>query len=484
VIVPPKFATRLSHVARAALVAGAALVVLPRTASANGRYPAASQLLVDPNDPKHIVVSATFGLLESRDAGKSFGWLCEAAIGTEGQQDLMLALAGNGATVVAMYNGITTTQDGCAFRAAPELAGRTMGDLAGSKSAPHELIAFWNEFKTGGMFDAQIVRSIDDGQSWAKVGGPLDPVLYPLTIDITPSLPTRVYLSARGDKTKNFGSMLMRSDDGGATFASVDVPGTEEHRLVYIAAVHPFDPDRVYLRVYDLGAGTVILATKDGGKTFETLLTGTDQLLGFAISPDGTQIAIGGPMDGLWIGAADGTNLARRSDVGATCLTWTKDALYACADYQTAGFSIGRSIDSGATFEPLYRYDRLCGRATCGKDNTARCTMEWELIAPAIGATCDRDAGGSEPGTGDAGRDASAPGDAPGGSGGGTGAGAPKEDSSCTIGGPIRSHRGSGIVILLIGLAASCGRALRLRARRVPLVTVESVASAGSTRAK
>jgi len=394
---------------RAGIFAAALVLAAPAVALANGRYPAGSQLVIDPTNPQHLAVSATFGLLESRDGGKTFGWMCEAAIGTSGQQDLMLAIAGSGATVVAMFNGITTTSDGCTYRSAPELANKTMGDLAWSRSTPHQLVAFWLEFKAGGTFGSQIVQSSDNGQSWSPIADALAPELYPLTIDVAPSLPSRVYLSARGDRNKNFGSMLMRSDDGGATFTSADIPETEEHRLTYIAAVHPTDPDRIYLRVFDM-PGTVIQMSSDGGRTFQKIFTGTEQLLGFAISPDGTQMAVGGPNDGLWVGSADGTNLARRSDVGATCLTWTKDALYACADYKTAGFSIGRSSDSGATFEGLFRYDELCGRAAaCGGSTTARCSEEWELIAPAVGATC-ADAGASDASTdastGDTSRDA------------------------------------------------------------------------------
>jgi hypothetical protein len=376
----------------APLLSALALLVAPSVALANGRYPAASQLLVDPTDREHIVVSATFGLLESHDGGRSFGWLCEAAIGTSGQQDLMLAIAGNGATVVAMFNGMTTTTDGCAFRAAPELADKTMGDLTTSRSSPHELAAFWLKFEPGGTFASQLVHSDDDGRSWAPRGDPFSPDLYPLTIDIAPSLSSRVYMSARGDKSKNFGSMLMRSDDGGATFTSVDVPGTEQHRLTYIAAVHPALADRVYLRVDDAD-GTIIQTSNDGGRTFQKIFMGTGQLLGFAISPDGTQIAVGGPDDGVWVGASDGSNLARRSDVGATCLTWTEDGLYACADYLKAGFSVGRSTDSGATFEGLFRYSALCGRASCGSANSSRCVAEWDLVAPTLGAICTHDAG-------------------------------------------------------------------------------------------
>ena len=70
------------------------------------------------------------------------------------------------------------------------------------------------------------------------------------------------------DKTKNFNSVLMRSDDGGETFQSFDIAGTEQQRLAYIAAVHPTQPDRVYLRVLDDKDGlpiTVIYMTADGG---------------------------------------------------------------------------------------------------------------------------------------------------------------------------------------------------------------------------
>jgi hypothetical protein len=446
------------------LLAAAALLAAPVVALANGRYPAGSQLVIDPTNAEHMVVSATFGLLESRDGGKTFGWMCEAAIGTSGQQDLMLAIAGSGTTVVAMFNGVTTTSDGCAYRAVPELAQKTMGDLAWSRSTPHQLVAFWLEFKAGGTFASQIVSSGDDGQSWNPVAGALPVEIYPLTIDVAPSLPSRIYLSARGDRTKSFASMLMRSDDGGATFTSSDIPETQDHRLTYIAAVHPTDPDRVYLRVFDMPS-TVIQMSRDGGRTFQKIFTGTEQLLGFAISPDGTQMAVGGPSDGLFIGSADGTNLTRRSDVGATCLTWTQDALYACADYKTAGFSIGRSSDSGATFQGLFRYDDLCGRAACGGSTTARCSEEWELIAPAVGATCAADAGKSDVSTGGTSRDGGPTVDAANPTTGGMPPPVGHDAGGCAIAAaPSGVSRGSAA--WLVALAPSLSRLVARRSRR------------------
>jgi hypothetical protein len=67
-----------------------------------------------------------------------------------------------------------------------------------------------------------------------------------------------------------------------------------------------------------------------------------------------------------------------------------------------AGFSLGRSTDSAATFEGLFRYDALCGRAGCDSSNTSRCVAEWDLVAPMLGATCPLDGGLADASVGDA----------------------------------------------------------------------------------
>ncbi len=351
---------------RISSVAAAAAWLVSANVFANGRYPAASQLVVDPTDPKHLIVSATFGLLDSRDEGRTFSWLCESAIGPAGEEgfDLVLAVTGSGNTVIGLFNGIATTRDGCHFETPAALANHVVGDLTWRPGAPHQVVAFSVDL-AGTGFASQIVRSDDDGTSWTPVGPPLPTNLLPMTIDVAPSEGSRIYVSARTDKAKNFNSVLLRSDDGGATFQTFDIPGTEQQRLAFIAAVHPTEPDRVYVRVFDDDGErpiTVILMTQDGGRTFKKIFTGTDQLFGFAISPDGTQMAFGGPGDGLQVGAADGSNLARRSDVQPTSLTWTSQGLYAAADSKLAGFSIGRSLDSGTTFHGLFKYESVCGQ--------------------------------------------------------------------------------------------------------------------------
>jgi Sortilin, neurotensin receptor 3, len=386
------------------MVAATTVLSVSTTALSNGRYPAASQLVVDPNDPKHLVVSATFGLLDSRDDGRSFNWLCESAIGPAGEEgfDIVLAVTGNGNTVLGLFNGMATTPDGCTFQMPSELTNHVIGDLSWRRSTPHQVVGYTVANMAGG-FASKIVQSNDDGATWSEVGPPLPTSLLPLTIDLAPSDANRIYLSLMSDRTKNFNSVLMRSDDGGATFQTFDIPGTEQQRLAYIAAVHPTQPDRVYLRVLDDKDGlpiTIIYMTDDGGQTFQKIFTGTGELLGFAMSPDGTEFAFGGPGDGLYVGAADGSNLARRSDVQPTSLTWAPQGLYAAADSKLAGFSIGRSIDSGATFLGLFKYQSICGQTACSSKATSVCAAQWEMVAPQLGVTCTApDAGGADAAT-------------------------------------------------------------------------------------
>ncbi len=336
-----------------------------------------------------MVLSTTFGLLESRDGGKTFNYRCELALGITGEQDTMIAITANGTTVAATFTGMLTTTDGCTYVVPPDLANQILPDLALSRSTPHELMAFHEIGASEGKYDSQIVRSDDDGQTWVNVGPALPSDLLPITIDIAPSDPRRIYLSGQLGKADDFASALMRSDDGGVTFVRAIVPESTNFRSAYIAAVHPVDVDRVYVRV-DGFPSTVIWSSDDGGQSFHKLFTGAGRLLGFAISPDGTEIAFGGQDDGIYVGPSGGTTFGRQSDVGALCLTFTTDALYACADAKASGFSLGRSHDTGATFENILQFDKLCGATGCDRSTAVgmACPGNWEQLAPRLGTTC------------------------------------------------------------------------------------------------
>ena len=117
----------------------ALLFAAPQAARANGRYPLANQLVIDPGDPGHLVVRTTFGILESHDSGVTFGWICETLIGSLGStEDPAIAVTAGGTTLAASSVGLSTSADGgCSWRAAPGLADGRFGiDVAVVLSIP------------------------------------------------------------------------------------------------------------------------------------------------------------------------------------------------------------------------------------------------------------------------------------------------------------------------------------------------------------
>lgn len=372
----------------------AALCCCASPTLANGRFPLAGQVVFDPGSEQHLLVSTTFGLLESRDGGRSFSYTCEFALGLGGQEDPMLAITAGGVTVAATFNGIVTSRDGCSYTKVPELDGEIIPDLTLSRSEAGTLVAFRSVGLGDGRFDSELVRSEDDGESWTRLAPKLPGELLPITVDVAPSDPERIYLSARLGGADEYSSVLLRSLDGGHTFERSLVPHTSNQRLAFIAAVDPVNADRLYLRVDD-PEGTVLLLSEDAGESFSTLFSGTGALLGFAIDPAGESIVFGGPADGLWNGAADGTGIERRSDLGPSCLGWNAQRLYACADETQFGFALGVSADQGQTFEPLVRFADLCGPVACGEETLVgrECVSDWNAIAPVLGATCGVDPG-------------------------------------------------------------------------------------------
>jgi hypothetical protein len=376
--------------------AGIACLAGGPEARANGRFPRADLVAFQPGDASKLVLRTTFGLLESRDGGLTFSYVCEAALGLGVEENPAIVVTAGGAQIAGRLDGAIVSRDGCEWTAIPELAGQTVTDLTLDRGVPGRVVGFGVRGLGADGYASQVVSS-SEGSDWTAIGQPLRADLLPLSIEVAPSDSQRVYLSARLGTADEFASLLLRSDDGGASFVESAIPGTTGLRLAYIGAVDPRNADRAYLRVDDPD-GTVVLATDDAGATFRTLFHGTGTLFGFALSPDGQELAVGGPGDGLWIGSADGDPgksptgdgaFERRADIGPSCLAWEDTFLYACAD-ESAGFSLGRSEDEGRTFAPLLRFSALCGDTACsGETRVGRqCGAAWEAVAPQIGATC------------------------------------------------------------------------------------------------
>jgi photosystem II stability/assembly factor-like uncharacterized protein len=391
--------------------------ILPLPARANGRFPTANQLVVDPNDPAHIVVRATIGILQSTDSGKTWSWICESAYSKLPlSDDPAIGLTADGSLLVGGSNGMSRgTMGGCAF-ATPtgSLVDQTVIDLAVEPSNRADAYAIYGmppDLPTS----AKVARTTDNGATWSDVGTTVDD-FSPTTIDVAPSNPDVLYAS--GTDAVAAKQLFFRSTDAGQTWKRIVIPGMGN---VFIAAVDPMSADTIYARTD--AAQSHLVESDDGGETFHDILVANGLLVGFALSPDGQHIAAGSEEDGVFLltrAAGDAgtwtTEMIRPFNV--ICMTWGSAGLYACSNEQRDGFAIGLSPDVRQPFTPVLLMSDV--RPLVCPNAPSRCDLDWCTVAPKIGV----DAGcGSAPGAVDGGGeppgDAMPPDASPGGGDGG-----------------------------------------------------------------
>jgi photosystem II stability/assembly factor-like uncharacterized protein len=366
-------------------IVGLAAVLLTTLSSsaalANGRFPNANQLVAAPKDSNRFAVRATYGLIQTFDAGKTWVWLCEGAVGYTGTFDPAIALTDDGTLLAGLPDGVSATRDrGCTWSHA--LGPSLVIDLARTAAAPERVLAL--SFGGDASTDTIVYASTDAGRTWSTAA--TIPELRGETVDFAPSDANRIYVSG----TAAGRGVFLRSDNGGATFTAHDV-GLLGGQAPFIAAVDPRDPNVVYVRVNGgledgaIGADSLLI-TRDGGTTFTRLTTTPRQLLGVALSPDGTSIAIGGPDDGLFVAQTADHVFTKRSNTRVRCLTWTTDALYACSARDFDGFALGKSTDSGSTFTSFFDVPQLT-QLTCAAPSTvsATCADAWQGVSSMIG---------------------------------------------------------------------------------------------------
>lgn len=401
----------------------ALLLATPREASANGRFPAATGVALDPVNPSSLLIRTTFGLLIVRDTGR-IDWICEQLMGFTNTQDPMIAMTQDESIVIAPFEGLTVSHDGgCSFSKVTDTQGEVVIDIAVDKSNPARIVAITSTGTSSG-FHNQTFESLDNGVSWHPVGPELGTDLLTETIDSAPSRPQRLYVSGfTGTGTQRQG-IIDVSDDGGLSWERHDVDLAGDSSL-YIAAVDPVDHDRVYVRT-DGAEKDRLLVSTDGGKTFTPIKTLTGSMLGFAVSPDGSRIAFGGPSDGLYVGDRGATTFEQRDpNLPVACLAWSTTGLFACGSDFVNGFTVAKTTDEGSTWKPVMpSLQSVSGPlTTCPTDGPyqAACVTSWPVTQSQLGIDPNADAGvdGGNDGGLDGGTDAGATTPAAGSSSGG-----------------------------------------------------------------
>lgn len=443
------------------VLVGATLVSAP--ALANGRFPRAQQVLEDPKDPSQLFLRTTYGVLKTTDAGKSWFWICEQAIGYGGTEDPALGLTDNGTLLAGVFDGLAVSPDtGCSWSfVGGELADRFVVDVSVERADRTRALAMISMGQGNGVFLNQLHRTTDAGTSWAKLGSDLAQDLLGLTLDPAPSDPTRIYVSAL-EFTPDGGAgkgVLLRSADDGASWQRLPIPDTSLQQSPFIAAVDPNDAERVYVRV----SGAVedfLLVTKDGGASFQELIRTKGELYGFALSPDGTQVlaGFGDPRDGtklapeelgIWSASTSDHVFTRIYDKPVACLTWTPTRLYACTGQFDAGFELGASTDGGKSFSSLMQLVDLQGPLECPATTKVGqvCAAEWQSTCESIGKCGVTGGAGGSAGSGS------------GGSAGSDG----DDEGGCGCRAPVGRSGAGALLSLVLGLIVA-GR--RLVARR------------------
>ena len=414
-----------------------------RPSFANGRFPNADHMAINPTEPSHIAVRATFGLVQTFDGGDTWSWLCEPAVGYGGTDDPAIGITGLGHLLVGIRSGVAQGSiGGCDFTTdATATANLRIVDLAVDVVDPSVAIAISGDGADGAP-RVVVSETVDEGATWTALGPDLADDLFPQTIDAAPTNRDRLYVSAVAGVGN--APVIERSSDRGKSWTrfAIDIPGAER---TFISAVSPFDEDTVYLRVTGETEDRLFWS-EDGAETWTELITLEGQMLGFALSPDGSKVAVGLKQGGVYVASTTDHDFAQTSEGGVRCLSWGSAGLYACANEGDDGFTVGRSDDDGASFTPLYHLlDIVPIDCPAGTDAGDACPPLFDELLDQLGNT---GAGGS-PSSSSAG-----------GAGGGGGGSSGEDGCSCETRRPARSYGWLPLATLLSAFIARRSRSV------------------------
>jgi MYXO-CTERM domain-containing protein len=405
---------------------GVATLLSAAAVPANGRFPEAQKLIEDPRDPNRLLLAATYGLLVTRDRGQNWHYLCEQAFALElVEGDPLLELLPDGALLSGITASLTRSADcGCSWSSALAQADpEYLRDVTVEKSGSRAVIALTRDIgKTPDVFS--ISQSTDSGKSWTKIGDLPAQVEEAFTIDSAPSDASRLYASALMTDLK--GALLVSSDRG-ATWETRVFDGADIDNQAYIAAVHPTNPDIVFVRTNgwddESYANDALFSTSDAGRTWRELIRKPGKLFGFALSPDGSKVLAGygdpyqaasftDPAElGLYAADTAQGNFTKIFFGAVSCITWTNQGLYTCnaegvpdvgVEF-TLGFAPNAdfTIDTPNPFTPLLLLKDVRGPLGCA---AAVCGDDWSMpseLGPAVcerlGANCNGAASDPEP---------------------------------------------------------------------------------------
>ncbi|MBI3914647.1 MAG: DUF1080 domain-containing protein [Chloroflexi bacterium] len=277
-------------------------------------------LAVHPKNPNLVYMNAyDGGVFRSDDGGKAWA---DASVGYTGAQawDIAVAPSNPNYVVVGSKNGVHVSLDGGLSWQGRSTTGyiNNMRAVAIDPTAPVRIL-------TGHEIDGNIRMSTDGGQKWQEALPPVgvDTPTQRIAMNqiaFAPSQPSIVYAASgiqsmtiqNARETKGGG--VFKSTNGGRSWLPVN-QGLEPVRLNMLAlAVHPRDPNIVYVGTLDGG----VFKTTDGGGTWSKSTQGipVPEIRALAIDPSNPEVVYAGSENAALFKSVDGGKNWQQSSAG------------------------------------------------------------------------------------------------------------------------------------------------------------------------
>ena len=157
-----------------------------------------------------------------------------------------------------------------------------------------------------------------------------------------------------------------------------------------LLAVSPVRPEVLWARVTALdGTGLpvqTVLRSDDGGQTFAPVLEQGDPLVNLEVSGGGRTV---------WVATYNHVYRSREGEAftrlgepnGNACVTRADGALYACGSTWANDWELARSTDEGTTWTPVFSLRGLQGVHQCpaGTPVQTVCSPRWPQLAEQLG---------------------------------------------------------------------------------------------------
>jgi len=368
------------------------------SARGDGAFPDSLGILLPLDQPNRIIAKTNFGLLVSEDAGASWEWVCEQAIGLN-TFIYQIGPPPSDRLYAVSFDGLTFSTDfGCTWdRVQGQLATFNVTDAFPDPSdSTHVLAVARPGSVDGGTPPQGVYESTDGGRTF---GPPLyvapDAQRFVSGVEIAQSNPNRYFVTmySISPSTQPY---IVRSIDRGASWEVLDLSPSVGGKAVQLLGVDPADAQTLYLRLSDNFGREQLAISNDAGLTARIALQLPFRMTAFLRRASGT-LMVAGSDGGVFISTDRGSSFTRSGNTPHfRGLGERSGRLYAVTDNLADGYAVAVSMNDGASWQPLLRFDQLRGPKACGS-LLATCAAPWEALKVTLGIGNAADGGTAPP---------------------------------------------------------------------------------------